>query len=94
MPLARTSSVGLVGLQGHVVDIEADLSAGIPNFTMIGLPDASVREARDRIRAALINSEQKWPKRKITVNLSPATLPKRGSGFDLALAMAVLAAEA
>lgn len=92
MPLARTSSVGLVGLQGHVVDIEADLSAGIPNFTMIGLPDASVREARDRIRAALINSEQKWPKRKITVNLSPATLPKRGSGFDLALAMAVLAA--
>lgn len=91
MPLARTASVGLVGLQGHVVEIEADLSGGIPNFTMIGLPDASVREARDRIRAAIINSRQKWPQRRITVNLSPATLPKRGSGFDLALAVAVLA---
>ncbi|MBA3417307.1 MAG: YifB family Mg chelatase-like AAA ATPase [Geodermatophilaceae bacterium] len=92
MPLARTSSVGLVGLQGHLVEIEADLSKGIPNFTMIGLPDTSVREARDRIRAALVNSEQSWPRRRITINLSPATLPKRGSGFDLALAVALLAA--
>lgn len=92
MPLARTCSVGLIGLHGHVVDIEADLSEGIPNFTMIGLPDTSVREARDRIRSALINSQQKWPMRRMTVALSPATLPKRGSGFDLALAVALLAA--
>ncbi len=92
MPLARTCSIGLVGLHGHIVDIEADLSEGIPNFTMIGLPDATVREARDRIRAALVNSGLKWPMRRMTVNLSPASLPKHGSGFDLALAVALLAA--
>ena len=92
MPLARAASVGLVGLHGHVVEIEVDLSDGLPTFTMVGLPDTSVREARDRIRAALVNSELRWPQRRVTVNLSPATLPKRGSGFDLALAVALLAA--
>ncbi|MGI8532149.1 MAG: YifB family Mg chelatase-like AAA ATPase [Geodermatophilaceae bacterium] len=92
MALARTWSVGLIGLEGHLVDIEVDLNDGLPTFTMVGLPDTSVREAHDRIRSALANSGLDWPKRRMTVNLSPATLPKRGSGFDLALAVAVLAA--
>ncbi|MBA3523947.1 MAG: YifB family Mg chelatase-like AAA ATPase [Geodermatophilaceae bacterium] len=92
MTLARTASVGLVGLHGHIVQVEVDCAEGLPTFTMVGLPDPSVREARDRIRAALLNSGQKWPNRRVTVNLSPATLPKRGSGFDLALAVGLLAA--
>lgn len=92
MALACVASVGLVGLQGHLVEVEADVGDGLPTFTMVGLPDPSVREARDRMRAALVNSGLRWPLRRITVNLTPATLPKRGSAFDLALAVAVLAA--
>lgn len=92
MALARSWSMALVGLRGYVIDVEADLSQGIPTFNLIGLPDTSVQEARDRIRAAVLNSGEQWPNRKITINLSPATLPKRGSGFDLALAVAVLSA--
>lgn len=90
MALACAASVGLVGLQGHLVEVEADVNDGLPTFTMVGLPDASVREARDRIRAAIVNSALRWPQRRMTVNLTPATLPKHGSGFDVALAVAVL----
>ncbi|MFP5373237.1 MAG: magnesium chelatase domain-containing protein, partial [Actinomycetes bacterium] len=86
MALARAYAVGLVGLDGHVVEVEADLAQGLPGLTVIGLPDASLAEARDRIRAAVVNSGQAWPQRRITLALSPASLPKRGSGFDLALA--------
>jgi magnesium chelatase family protein len=92
MALARAWSVTLVGLSGHVVEVEADLALGLPGLTVIGLPDASLAEARDRVRAAVVNSGQAWPQRRITLGLSPASLPKRGSGFDLALAAAVLAA--
>jgi magnesium chelatase family protein len=90
--LAKAYSVGLVGLQGHVVEVEADLADGLPGLTVIGLPDAALAEARDRVRAAVVNSGQPWPQRRITLALSPAAVPKRGSGFDLALAAAVLAA--
>jgi magnesium chelatase family protein len=76
-----------------VVEVEADLAQGLPGFTMVGLPDAALAEARDRVRAAVVNCGQAWPQRRITVGLSPASLPKRGSGFDLALAAAVLAAD-
>ena len=93
MTLARAFSVALVGLDGHVVEVEADLALGLPGFTMVGLPDAALAEARDRVRAAVVNCGQAWPQRRITVGLSPASLPKRGSGFDLALAAAVLAAD-
>ncbi len=94
MALARSFSVALVGLDGHVVEIQADLANGIPGLSLSGLPDAALNEARDRIRAAVANSGQAWPTtRKITIGLSPASLPKRGSGFDLALAAAVLAAD-
>ena len=92
MPLARVLSVALIGLDGHVVEVEADLAQGLPALTVIGLPDAALAEARDRIRAAIVNSGESWPQRRITLALSPAALPKRGSSFDLAMAAAVLAA--
>jgi len=92
MALARTLSVGLVGVTGHLIEVEADLSAGLPGLTFTGLADASVLESRDRIRAAVQNSGLGWPNRRITVALLPADLRKHGSMFDLALAVAVLAA--
>jgi magnesium chelatase family protein len=92
VPLARTHSVALVGVTGHVVEVEADIANGLVGTILVGLPDAALREARDRIRAAIVNSGEKWPQRKITVGLSPASLPKRGSWFDLAIAIGVLAA--
>ena len=90
--LGRTTAVSLVGLTGHVVEVEAHLAASIPGFTLVGLPDASLAEARDRVRAAMTSSGLPWPQRRITVNLSPASLPKAGSGFDLAVAVATLVA--
>ena len=92
MPLARTHSVALVGVTGHVVEVEADIANGLVGTILVGLPDTALREARDRIRAAIVNSGEEWPQRKITVGLSPASLPKRGSWFDLAIAIGVLAA--
>jgi magnesium chelatase family protein len=92
MALARTHSVALVGVAGHLIEVEADIAQGLPMTILIGLPDTALREARDRIRAAIINSGESWPQQKITVGLSPASLPKRGSGFDLAIAIAIMAA--
>ena len=74
------------------MEIQADLADGLPGVTMIGLPDAALQEARDRIRAAIVNSGETWPTRRMTLALLPATLPKRGSMFDVALAVGVLAA--
>lgn len=92
MALARTRSVALLGVRGHLVEIEADIAAGLPGVSLIGLPDAALAEARDRIRAAIVNSGQRWPAKRITLALSPADLRKHGSHFDIALAVAVLAA--
>ena len=92
MPLARTHSVALIGVTGHVVEVEADIANGLVGMILVGLPDTALREARDRIRAAIVNSGEEWPQRKITVGLSPASLPKRGSWFDLAIAVGVLTA--
>src|SRR5580700_8941229 len=92
MTLARTFSVALVGVTGHLIEVEADIASGLPATILVGLPDTALREARDRIRAAIVNSGESWPNSKITVGLSPAALPKRGSGFDLAIAVAILAA--
>ena len=86
MPLARTYSVALIGVNGQVVEVEADIANGLVGTILVGLPDTALREARDRIRAAIVNSGEEWPQRKITVGLSPASLPKRGSWFDLAAA--------
>ena len=92
MPVARTHSIALVGVEGHPVEIEADIQNGLPGLLLVGLPDTALREARDRIRAAIVNSREQWPQRRITVGLSPASLPKRGSGFDLGIAVAILSA--
>lgn len=92
MAIGRTHSVSLLGMQGAIVEIEADLSSNLPSFVIIGLPDAALGEARDRVRAAATNSGCPLPNRKLIVNLSPAVLPKHGSGFDLGIALAVLAA--
>ena len=74
MPLGRTRCVALSGIDGQVVDVEADVASGLPAFTLTGLPDASLGEARDRVRAACHNSGVALPARRITVNLSPASL--------------------
>jgi magnesium chelatase family protein len=92
MALARTYSMALAGVRGHVVEVEADIENGLVALLLVGLPDTALREARDRIRSAIINSGQPWPMRRITVGLSPASLPKRGSGFDTAIAVAILSA--
>ncbi|GLF99007.1 YifB family Mg chelatase-like AAA ATPase [Streptomyces yaizuensis] len=89
---ARTCSVALVGVEGVVVEVQADLERGVAAFTLVGLPDKSLVESRDRVRAALVNSGVEWPQKKLTVGLSPASVPKGGSGFDLAVASAVLGA--
>jgi magnesium chelatase family protein len=92
MALARAHAIALVGVQGHPVEIEADIENGLVALLLVGLPDTALREARDRIRSAIVNSGETWPSRRITVGLSPASLPKRGSGFDLGIACAILAA--
>jgi len=92
MTLGRTRSVALLGLHGAVVEIEADIASGLPRFIMIGLPDTAIRQAEHRVHAAAINSGCALPTQKYTVNLSPAALPKFGSGFDLSIALACLAA--
>jgi len=91
MALGSTLGVSLVGLAGHVIEVEAHLAASVPGFSLVGLPDAALAESRDRVRAAVASCGIDWPQRKITVNLSPASLPKSGSGFDLAIAVAILA---
>lgn len=92
MGFARTCSVALVGVEGVVVEVQADLEPGVAAFTLVGLPDKSLVESRDRVRAAVVNSGADWPQKKLTVGLSPASVPKGGSGFDLAVACAVLGA--
>ena len=85
MGYARVRSLGLVGLEGHEVTVEAHVAPGLPMVSLSGLPDASLSEARDRVRAAVVNAGEEWPHRRIIVNLLPADLPKRGPGFDLAI---------
>ncbi|MER6520861.1 YifB family Mg chelatase-like AAA ATPase [Streptomyces sp. NPDC060334] len=92
MGFARACSVALVGVEGVVVEVQADLEPGVAAFTLVGLPDKTLVESRDRVRAAVVNSGAQWPQKKLTVGLSPASVPKSGAGFDLAVAAAVLGA--
>src|SRR5881398_1823356 len=92
MGVGRSYSVALLGLNGYIVEVEADIGQTLPNFVILGLPDASLNEAKERIRSAAQNSGIPLSRRKITANLIPASHPKRGSGFDLAITMAVLCA--
>ena len=93
MTLGRAYSVAVRGVDGAIVEIEADITSGLPGVHLVGLPDAALQEARDRVRAAITNCGNSWPKTRLTLALSPATLPKTGSVYDVALALAVLSAE-
>ena len=93
MALARAHGVVIAGVDAHLVEVEAHLSSGLPGMSIVGLADTAVGEARDRVRAAVLNSGARWPQMRITVGLSPASLQKRGSGLDLAIASAILAAD-
>jgi magnesium chelatase family protein len=93
MGVARTHAVSLLGLRGATVEIEASIAPGLPAFFLIGLPDAALGEAKHRVSAAVTNAGCELPHHRITVNLSPAALPKHGSGFDLGIALAILAAD-
>ncbi len=91
--LAKVRSVALVGLDAHLIDVEVDIAGGLPQFSVVGLPDATVRESRDRVRSALKNTGFHFPAKKITVNLAPADIKKEGAGLDLAIAIGILVAE-
>ncbi len=88
--LAQAVSFALQGIDAHVVEIEVDIVKGLPNFTIVGLPDSTIREARERIRSAVENTGHEFPPRNYVVNLAPAGFRKQGSNFDLPIAMAIL----
>src|SRR5262245_10334534 len=91
--LARLESAAVLGVEAYPVHVEVDVGLGLPFFRMVGLPDASVRESRDRVRAAIRNSGFDFPSHRITINLAPADVRKAGSAFDLPIALGILAAE-
>jgi magnesium chelatase family protein len=92
MSLAVVNTRAKLGINAPLVSIEVHLSNGLPSFHMVGLPETAVKESKDRVRSAILNSHFDFPARRITVNLAPAELPKEGSRFDLAIAIAILAA--
>ena len=90
--LAAVTTFALEGIRSHQITVEVDVRRGLPTFTLVGLPDRAVRESRERVRAALLNSELGFPQQRITVNLAPAHVRKAGASFDLAIAVALLVA--
>jgi len=90
--LGLVPSASLLGVDGHAVTVEVHITGGLPSFTVVGLPDAPCREARDRVRAAIQSSGLEWPMQRVTVNLAPPTVRKVGSGLDLPIAVAMLVA--
>ncbi len=88
--LAKVMSCAVVGLEGAIVEVEVDISPGLPAFTIVGLPDAAVQEAKERVRAAIRNSGCTFPMKRITVNLAPADLKKEGPAYDLPIAIGIL----
>ncbi len=89
--LVKTSSAALLGIEAYIVDVEVDVSTGLPGFTTVGLPDAAVRESKERVRAALKNCGYEMPSRRLTINLAPADRRKEGSAFDLPISLGLLA---
>ena len=92
MPLATVFSRAKLGIDAPVITVEVHLSGGLPAFNIVGLPEATVRESRDRVRSAIVNSRFEFPVSRITVNLAPADLPKEGGRFDLPIAIGILLA--
>src|SRR4030066_1262914 len=92
--LSKVLSASILGIDAYLVEVEIDIpSRGLPHFSMVGLPDAAVKESRDRVRAALKNIGFLFPLKQITVNLAPADLKKEGSSFDLPIAIGIVSAE-
>ncbi|OPY86130.1 MAG: Competence protein ComM [Smithella sp. PtaU1.Bin162] len=89
----KVSGMSIIGMESYPVSVEVDISAGLPQFSTVGLPDASVKESRDRIKAAIKNSGYHFPRSHVTVNLAPADIKKEGTGFDLPIAVGILAAQ-
>lgn len=87
--MAATHSVTLDGLTGRAIEVEVDIASGLPKTIVVGLADTIVNEARDRVRAAVVNSGTTWPDQRVTINLAPSTLPKTGSHYDLAIGVAM-----
>jgi magnesium chelatase family protein len=88
--LAKVKTASVVGLEGQLVDVEVDISSGLPSLTIVGLPDAAVQEARERVRAAIRNSGCTFPMKRVVVNLAPANLKKAGPAYDLPIAVGIL----
>jgi magnesium chelatase family protein len=88
--LAKVKTAAVLGLEGHLVEVEVDISSGLPGMTIVGLPDAAVQEARERVRAAIRNSGYTFPMKRIVVNLAPADLKKAGPSYDLPIAVGIL----
>ncbi len=92
MALAIVHSRACVGVEAPCVTVEVHISNGLPGFALVGLPETTVKEARDRVRSAIVTSNFEFPSRRITVNLAPADLPKEGGRFDLPIALGILVA--
>ncbi|WP_457572827.1 magnesium chelatase domain-containing protein [Desulfolithobacter sp.] len=90
--LAKVLTCAVTGVEGRLVQVEVDLAQGLPGFSTVGLPEGAVREAKDRVRAAIRNGGYEFPIRRITVNLAPASVKKEGAGYDLPMALGILAA--
>ena len=91
--IARVVSAGVIGVEGFSVEVECEVARGLNSFEVVGLPEAAVKESRTRVRAAMVAGNLPFPSRRITVNLAPADIPKRGTVYDLPLALAILAAD-
>ena len=92
MPLAIVQTRANAGIKAPAVSVEAHISNGLPSLSIVGLAEKEVKESRDRVRSAILNSRFEFPLRRITINLAPADLPKQGGRFDLAIALSILAA--
>ncbi|MGB5421358.1 MAG: magnesium chelatase domain-containing protein, partial [Desulfobacterales bacterium] len=90
--LARVLSSAVIGIDAYLVEVEVDIARGLPTFAIVGLPEASVKESKERVKSAINNSGYSFPDDRITVNLAPASIKKEGTGFDLPIALGILAA--
>ncbi|MBW2427995.1 MAG: ATP-dependent protease, partial [Deltaproteobacteria bacterium] len=90
--LAKVLSSAVLGIDAYRVEVEVDINSGLPTFTTVGLPEASVKESKERVKSAISNSGYRFPADRITVNLAPADIKKEGTGFDLPIALGILTA--
>ena len=90
--LSQIKTIALIGLEGYLIDVQTDIAKGMPSYDVVGLPDTTVREAKERIKAAIKNSKVEFPTQKVLVNLAPANIKKEGSDFDLPMAIGLLIA--